>query len=88
MLVPSRPTSAEAKAELVFDLARRLRERVLPALGSHAGRAFSRDGASGDMTFAVDELAERSLEEFLAGRPSGLAYYSEDRELVAPRSTC
>jgi len=76
--------SSSAQAELVFDLARSLRERVLPALGSHAGRTFSGDGAGGDLTFAVDELAERSLEEFLAERAPGLAYYSEDRGLVAP----
>lgn len=75
---------ATEKTELVFELAQRLRERVLPALGSHAGRAFSGDGAGGDVTFAVDDLAERSLEEFLAERAPGVAYYSEDRGLVAP----
>lgn len=80
--MPQRPSSAQA--ELVFDLARSLRGRVLPALGSHAGRTFSGDGAGGDVTFAVDELAERSLEEFLAERAPRLAYYSEDRGLVAP----
>ena len=68
---------------LVFDLARRLRERVLPSLGSHAGRRFSGDGAGGDLTFAVDELAERAVEGFLAERAPRLAYYSEDRGLVA-----
>lgn len=78
-------TSAAAKLELVHELARHLRERVRPALGSHAGRDFSSDGASGDLTFAVDELAERSLEEYLAERAPQLAYYSEDRGLVAPR---
>jgi myo-inositol-1(or 4)-monophosphatase len=80
-----RPDASTAdKRELVLDLARSLREAVLPALGSHAGRAFSSDGAGGDLTFAVDELAERSLEEFLAERAPRLAYYSEDRGLVAP----
>jgi myo-inositol-1(or 4)-monophosphatase len=79
--VPKR--SSPAKAELVFDLARHLRERVLPVLGSHAGRAYSEDGASGDLTFAVDEYAERSLEQFLAERAPRMAYYSEDRGLVA-----
>lgn len=74
----------DTQSELVLELARTLRAAVLPALGSHAGRAFSSDGASGDLTFAVDELAERSLEEYLAQRAPRLAYYSEDRGLVAP----
>lgn len=72
------------KQQLVFGLAQRLRERVLPALGSHAGRSFSGDGAGGDLTFAVDEVAERTLEDFLAERAPRMAYYSEDRGLVAP----
>jgi myo-inositol-1(or 4)-monophosphatase len=42
------------------------------------------DGAGGDVTFAVDELAEASLAEFLAERAPRLAFYSEDRGLVAP----
>ena len=67
----------------MLDLARRLRERVLPELGSHAGRAASEAGAGGDVTFAVDELAEAELQEFLADRAPRIAYYSEDRGLVA-----
>jgi myo-inositol-1(or 4)-monophosphatase len=69
--------------ELVLELAQELRSTVLPLLGSHAGRAQQSDGAGGDVTFAVDEVAERSLEEFIAERGPGLAFYSEDRGLVA-----
>jgi myo-inositol-1(or 4)-monophosphatase len=69
--------------KLVLDLATRLRERVLPELGSHAGRAAEGDGEGGDVTFAVDALAEQSLQEFLAERAPRIAYYSEDRGLVA-----
>jgi myo-inositol-1(or 4)-monophosphatase len=68
----------------VLELAQRLREVVLPELGSHAGRAEAGDGAGGDVTFAVDELAESTLEEFLADRAPRVAFYSEDRGLVAP----
>jgi myo-inositol-1(or 4)-monophosphatase len=74
---------AGQRQRLVLDLARRLRERVLPELGSHAGRAHAGDGAGGDITFAVDALAEQSLVEFLAERAPRVAYYSEDRGLVA-----
>jgi myo-inositol-1(or 4)-monophosphatase len=68
---------------LVLDLALHLRERVLPELGSHAGRAHAGDAAGGDVTFAVDELAEQALAEFLAERAPRMAFYSEDRGLVA-----
>jgi myo-inositol-1(or 4)-monophosphatase len=68
--------------ELILDLARHLRAVVLPELGSHAGRAHRGDGAGGDVTFAVDEVAESALEEFAAERMPGVAFYSEDRGLV------
>jgi myo-inositol-1(or 4)-monophosphatase len=76
--------SENLNRELVLELAQRLRERVLPELGSHGGRAHGRTGAGGDVTFAVDELAEVALQEFLADRAPRVAFYSEDRGLVAP----
>jgi myo-inositol-1(or 4)-monophosphatase len=82
--VTSSADPAAVGAELVLELAHRLREVVLPELGSHAGRAQAGGGAGGDVTFAVDELAESTLEEFLAERAPRLAFYSEDRGLVAP----
>lgn len=68
----------------MLELAQRLRERVLPELGSHSGRAHEGDGAGGDVTFAVDAMAESSLAEFVAERAPRMAFYSEDRGLVAP----
>jgi len=68
----------------VLDLAVRLRSVVLPELGSHAGREVAGGGAGGDVTFAVDSLAESFLEEFVATSAPGMAVYSEDRGLVAP----
>jgi myo-inositol-1(or 4)-monophosphatase len=71
--------------ELVRDLALALRAQVLPMLGSHAGRAHTDgDGAGGDVTFAIDEQAERTLESFLSERAPDVAFYSEDRGLVMP----
>ena len=70
--------------ELVLELGQQLRERVLPELGSHAGRAHAGDAAGGDVTFAVDEIAEELLAQFVAERAPRLAFYSEDRGLVAP----
>jgi myo-inositol-1(or 4)-monophosphatase len=73
-----------SRKDLVLDLARRLRERVLPELGSHAGRTLAGEGAGGDLTFEVDALAEAELEAFVAERSPRTAFYSEDRGLVAP----
>ena len=70
--------------QLVLQLARRLRETVLPSLGSHAGRARAGDGVGGDVTFAVDELAEEELEAFVVQHAPRMAFYSEDRGLIAP----
>lgn len=69
---------------LVVELAQALRRHVLPHLGSHAGRAPTRSGAGGDVTFAIDQQAEVFLERFLAERAPWLAFYSEDRGLVLP----
>ena len=69
--------------EVVRELSLALRERVLPLLGSHSGRAHSDGpGAGGDVTFAIDEEAEAMIEPFLAERAPGVAFYSEDRGLV------
>lgn len=71
--------------ELVRDLAMALRERVLPLLGSHRGRAHSgRSKGAGDVTFTIDAEAERFLGEHLARHAPDVAFYSEDRGLVLP----
>lgn len=77
--------SAE-KIEQVFALARGVREVVLPELGSHAGRTEQGEGAGGDVTFAVDEMAERFVEEFVRERMPRMSFYSEDRGLVGDAS--
>jgi myo-inositol-1(or 4)-monophosphatase len=69
---------------LALDLALALRERVLPALGSHAARAHAGGGGDRDVAFAIDADAEAELEAFAADRAPGLAVYSEDRGLTAP----
>jgi myo-inositol-1(or 4)-monophosphatase len=72
---------------LTRDLALSLRDRVLPELGSHAGRAHAGAGAGGDVTFEIDERAESFMEEYLAANAPGIAFYSEDRGMVAPVGT-
>lgn len=68
---------------VVLELAQLLRDTVLPQLGSVAGRRSLGGGAGGDITFAIDELAEAKLEEFIASRRPRLAFFSEDRGLVS-----
>ena len=70
--------------ELVRELSLALRDRVLPLLGAHAQRAHDGAAAGGDVTFAIDTAAEELLERFLAERAPEVAFYSEDRGLVAP----
>ncbi len=68
---------------LVRELAVALRNAVAPELGRHAGRIHGRTGEGGDVTFAIDEIAEHALASFLADRAPRAAWYSEDRGLVA-----
>jgi myo-inositol-1(or 4)-monophosphatase len=68
--------------DLVLELALSLREVVLPELGSHAGRAHASAEAGKDVTFAIDEQAEKHLEAFLAERAPDVGFFSEDRGLV------
>jgi myo-inositol-1(or 4)-monophosphatase len=70
--------------ELVRELALALRETVVPLLGAHAQRAHAGEAEGGDVTFAIDTEAEQLLEQFLADRAPDVAFYSEDRGLVAP----
>jgi hypothetical protein len=78
MNAPSLAAAADRR-RLLHDLALTVRERVVPELGSFAGRPFAGDGAGGEITFAVDEVAEGALVEFLSERAPRIAYYSEDR---------
>jgi myo-inositol-1(or 4)-monophosphatase len=57
---------------------------VLPHLGAHAAREHAGEAEGGDVTFAIDERAEARMEEFLAERAPTVAFYSEDRGMVAP----
>jgi myo-inositol-1(or 4)-monophosphatase len=70
--------------DLVFALAGALRALVAPRLGAAEGRAHARAGAGGDVTFAVDAEAEALLEHWVAANAPNVAFYSEDRGLVAP----
>ena len=57
--------------DLAVELALALRERVLPALGAHAGRTHDSDAVGGDVTFAIDAEAEAFLEDWVAANAPG-----------------
>ena len=73
----------DEERELVLALARRLREVVLPELGSHAGRVHA-PGGGGDVNFAIDAAAEEELARFVAANAPELAVFSEAAGLVEP----
>jgi len=75
-------------AQLALDLARRVREAVAPSLGSPAARAGVGVAPGGDVTMAIDEIAEQVTEECCADA-GDIAFYSEDRgyvEIGRPRA--
>ncbi len=68
-------------AEFCRELSREVRELVRPHLGKKAARRMEGRGSSGDSTFAIDEVAERLVEERVQDLPE-VAFFSEDRGLV------
>jgi myo-inositol-1(or 4)-monophosphatase len=71
-------TNVEA---LAAEVAALVRGAVAPMLGSFDGRARVARAPGGDATLAIDEVAERVVEETLAAA-GDIGFYSEDRGLV------
>jgi myo-inositol-1(or 4)-monophosphatase len=69
---------------IAADLAHALREIVAPRLGAEDGRAHARESIGGDVTFAIDAEAEAFLAGWVSANAPDMAFYSEDRGLVAP----
>ncbi len=65
---------------LCQQLAKEIRQAVRPHLGQFSARTLMGIGAGGDSTFAIDEVAERILEDRLKDYPE-LGWFSEDRGL-------
>jgi myo-inositol-1(or 4)-monophosphatase len=66
---------------LVDEVAELVRAAVVPHLGTAASRARVARAPGGDATLAIDEVAERVVEERLAAA-GDVGFYSEDRGLV------
>jgi myo-inositol-1(or 4)-monophosphatase len=77
-----------AITRLALDLATRVREAVAPSLGVPSAREGVGVAPGGDVTMAIDEIAERVTEECCA-EAGDIAFYSEDRgyvEIGRPRA--
>ncbi len=66
----------------LVELAYAIRSAVVPHLGALSSRQTLGKAKSGDESFAIDEIAERAIVEFIEKRKLAIAYYSEDRGLV------
>ena len=62
----------------LIDLCGRLREVVSPSLGRHAARHHVGVAVGGDVTFGLDEPAEKVLVEHMRDELPAWAFYSED----------
>jgi myo-inositol-1(or 4)-monophosphatase len=73
---------------LALDLAARVRDAVVPSLGLPGAREGVGVAPGGDVTMAIDEIAERVTEECCV-EAGDIAFYSEDRgylEIGTPRA--
>lgn len=68
--------------EIVTKLAQSIRSAVRPHLGRLASRRISGIANSGDATFAIDDIAEDAIVEFIEREELSIAYYSEDKGLM------
>jgi myo-inositol-1(or 4)-monophosphatase len=67
--------------ELVLELSSQVQRAVKPHLGKMSSRAASGRAVGGDTTFAIDDVAEELVHDFLR-KVGNIAYYSEDKGLV------
>jgi len=73
---------------LALDLAARVRDAVAPSLGDPSARAGVGVAPGGDVTMAIDEIAEQVTEQCCV-EAGDIAFYSEDRgyvEIGTPRA--
>jgi len=66
---------------LALEVAARVRDAVVPQLGAAQARERVARAPGGDATLAIDEVAERVVEDALAAE-GDIGFYSEDRGLV------
>lgn len=70
-----------APDRLALEVAARVRDAVVPLLGTAHARGRVARAPGGDATMEIDEVAERTVEDALAAA-GDIGFYSEDRGLV------
>src|SRR5665648_1289808 len=75
---PTRERPVNDTTDRLVDLCGHLRAVVLPSLGQHAARDHAGIAVGGDVTFGIDELAEKLLVEYMRDELPTWAFYSED----------
>lgn len=68
--------------DITSNLAVYIRDAVRPHMGSMQSRKLMGVAASGDTTFAIDEIAEEAIVSFIERKGLSIAYYSEDKGLM------
>ncbi len=68
--------------EVVRSITSFIRGKVRPHLGAWRSRAVTGTAESGDATFAIDDIAEEAIIEFITTNDLSIAFYSEDKGLV------
>lgn len=69
----------------VVDLAYAIRNALSPHLGAPASRQITGKASSGDESFAIDDIAEQVITDFIREHELPVAYYTEGFGLVEPR---
>lgn len=67
--------------EIILALTKHIRDTVRPHLGALQSRKVSGTAASGDATFAIDDIAEDAVVAFIEHHKLSVALYSEDKRL-------
>ncbi len=68
--------------DMTVELSAAIRKKVLPELGRAEARVHAGTAIGGDVTFAIDEVAEDFLVGYLEDQGANVAMYSEDRGLL------
>ncbi|MFQ6113219.1 MAG: inositol monophosphatase family protein [bacterium] len=66
----------------IIEIAKEIREAVLPFLNNERSKQSAKIAFSGDTTFELDVVAEQALEKAVRNSEYPLAYFSEDQGLV------
>ena len=69
-------------SETVVALTKHIRDKVRPHLGAWHARQVTGTAESGDATFAIDDIAEEAIVEFIEKHKLSVAFYSEDKGLI------